>query len=206
MTKIMIKGVGIILGGGRSSRIGQEKCLLKLNDRPVFEIVLSKLKPLVKEIILVTNTPQLFDEDNKFKIVTDEIPYQGPLGGILAGLSSSSEKYNLVVACDMPFLNTDLIDFLFNEISDEDVIIPCSEKGIEPLHAIYSKDCLPVIRRKLESGKKRVISFFDEVKIKYIDKEKIKEFDPKYLSFFNINTPEDWELAQKISKSLKENK
>ncbi len=202
----MIPKAAIILGGGRSSRIGRDKGLLKLDDRSIFEIVLGKLKSLVKEIVLVTNTPQLFNAKQGYRVVTDQIPYQGPLGGILAGLSSSSEKYNLIVAYDMPFLNTDLIKFLFDQISDEDVIIPCSEKGIEPLFAVYSKDCLPAIRRKLKSGKKRVISFFDEAKVKYIEKERVSDFDPQYLSFFNINSLEDWESAKKIYHSLKEGK
>jgi len=195
-----IKGAGIILGGGRGSRIGQDKCLMRLDGKPIFEIVFGKLKPLVNEIILVTNAPQHFAEGSEFRIVTDEIPHQGPLGGILAGLSFSSHKYNLVVACDMPFLNTGLIKFLFSEISDADAVVPCSDEGIEPLHAIYSKDCLPAIRSKLESGRKRVVSFFDEVKIKYVDKEKVKEFDPDYRSFFNINTRDDWESAKKMFK------
>lgn len=202
----MLKGAGIILGGGRSSRIGRDKCILELGGKPVFEIVIDRLKPLFKELILVTNTPERFDKESRFIITTDEVPYQGPLGGILAGLSASSEKHNLVIACDMPFLNTDLIKYLFTETSDADVIIPYSNKGIEPLHAVYSKDCLSAIRSKLEKGKKRVISIFDEVRIKYVEKEKVKEFDPQYLSFFNINTPKDWELALRVSESLKEKK
>lgn len=196
-------GAAIILGGGRSSRIGQDKCFLKLGGRPVLDITLDRLGSLFKEIIFVTNTPELVHEDYRLKIATDEIPHQGPLGGILAGLSSSSKKYNLVVACDMPFLNVDLIKFLFKETSDADVVIPCSEKGIEPLHAVYSQDCVPVIREKLASGKKRVISFFDEVKVKYIPKEKVREFDPDSLAFFNVNTLEDVELAQKAFESSK---
>lgn len=199
---MVINGGAIILGGGRSSRIGRDKCVLEINGNPVLKIVLGKLKPLFEEIILVTNTAELFDRDSEFKIATDEIPYQGPLGGILAGLSASSYKYNLVVACDMPFLNTDLIRFLFDELSDADVIVPCSQKGIEPLHSVYSKNCLPAIREKLRCGEKRVISFFDEVKIAYVDEERVKRFDPQYLSFFNINTLEDWKLAQKIFASL----
>ncbi len=198
------EGAAIILGGGRSSRIGQEKGLLKLDNRAVFEIVLTKLECLFEEIILVTNTPSLFDRDRGFQIVTDEIPYQGPLGGILAGLSISSKKYNFVVAYDMPFLNTDLVEFLFARISKADVVIPSSEKGVEPLFAVYSKDCIPAIRKKLESGQKRVISFFDEVKVERINKERVEEFDPRYLSFFNVNTSEDWEKAKRIYRSLKE--
>lgn len=198
---MMTESAAIILGGGRSSRIGRDKCVLEIDGRPILEVVLSKLKPLFEEMILVTNTPDVHGNNSDLKIVTDEVPYQGPLGGILAGLSSSLHRYNLVVACDMPFLNIDLIQFLFDQISGADVVIPCSKKGIEPLHAVYSTDCIPAIREKLECGEKRVVSFFDQVRVHYVKKEKVKELDPQYLSFFNINTVEDWELAQKIHES-----
>lgn len=198
------RGAAIILGGGRSSRIGRDKGQLELDNRSLFEIVLAKLESVVEQIILVTNDPELFDGYHGFQTVTDEIPYQGPLGGILAGLSASPKQYNLVVAYDMPFLKIDLVKFLFSQVSGVDVVIPCSEKGIEPLFSIYSKNCLPAIRKSMESGKKRVISFFDQVEVRYIDKEKVKEFDPEYLSFFNINTEEDWDKAKQVLKSLKD--
>ena len=196
-------GAAIILGGGRSSRIGRDKGQLKLDGRSLFEIVSAELKTLFDRIIVVTNAPELFRDFRDFQIVTDEVPYQGPLGGILAGLSASPKEYNLVVAYDMPFLNPQLIELLFAEAASADVVIPRSEEGIEPLFAVYSKKCIPSIRRNLEDGKKRVISFFDDVQVKYIAKETVQEIDPGYLSFFNVNTVEDWERAKGIHESLK---
>ena len=197
------KGAAIILGGGRSSRIGRDKGQLKLDGRSLFEIVSAKLETLFDRIIVVTNSPELFQDFQDFQIVTDEVPYQGPLGGIVAGLAASPEEHNLVVAYDMPFLNPKLIELLFAEASSADVVVPRSEEGIEPLFAVYSKKCIPAIRRKMEDGKKRVISFFDEVQVKYIAKETVQEIDPGYLSFFNVNTVEDWERAKGIHESLK---
>jgi molybdopterin-guanine dinucleotide biosynthesis protein A len=198
------KGAAIVLGGGRSSRIGRDKGQLKLDDRSLFEIVSAKLTLIFDKIVVVTNTPESFDAYKEFQIVTDEIPFQGPLGGILAGLSASPREYNLVIAYDMPFLNLDLIEFLFTQASSADVVIPCSEKGIEPLFAVYSRNCIPAIRDKMRSGEKRVISFFDEVKVKYVAKEVIEAIDPGYLSFFNVNTEQDWERAKKIHRSLED--
>ncbi len=197
------QGAAIVLGGGRSTRIGRDKGQLKLDHRSLFEIVTAKLKLMFDHIIVVTNTPEQFVPHHGFQIVTDEVPYQGPLGGILAGLVVSPKEYNLVIAYDMPFLNPDLITFLFTQIAAADVVIPCSEKGMEPLCAVYSRKCIKAIRGTMQNGNKRVVSFFGQVKVEYVPKETVAEIDPDYLSFFNVNTEHDWKRARQIHESLK---
>lgn len=197
------KGAAIILGGGRSSRIGQDKCLLELGGKPLWRIVADKLESSVKEIIIATDICKFSDGNGRFKIVKDEVPHLGPLGGILAGLSISSQQYNLVVGCDMPFINIGLINFLFNCASGFDAVVPYSGKGIEPLHSIYSKDCIPVIKERLEHKERKVGSFLADISVNYVGKEEIKSYDPDFLSFFNINTAQEWKKAQEIFQSQK---
>ncbi|MDI6821314.1 MAG: molybdenum cofactor guanylyltransferase [Actinomycetota bacterium] len=202
----MVGITGIILGGGRSSRIGKDKSFLKIGSKALFEHVLDKLSCVCGEIIVVTNTPQAYHIGNfsrDFQIIQDEIPYQGPLGGILAGLRSSQSFYNFVVACDMPFLNLGLMRFLEKETNGVDIIIPYSPKGLEPLHAIYSTNCIAPIQERLGQKDFRIISFFDDVRVKYIHVEQVKRFDPQFLSFFNVNTFQDLELARRICRKAK---
>jgi len=192
------------LAGGWSSRIGQDKCQLKIGNRTILKIIIGKLSSFCDEIILVTNDPEAHEKVLRFscgakiKAVRDRIPYQGPLEGILAGLSEASSFYSLVVACDMPFLNVELLKYLVKESHDADVVIPESPEGPEPLHAVYSKNCISPIEKKLAEGDFRIVSFFDEVKVKHIGKDEVIKLDPHHLSFFNINTPEDLAYARKI--------
>jgi len=101
----------------------------------------------------------------------------------------------------MPFINIDLINFLFDCTSGFDAVVPCSRKGIEPLHSIYSKDCFPIIKTKLGKKERRVDSFLKDINVNYVSEEEIKSYDPDYLSFFNINTAQDWKKAQEILQS-----
>lgn len=160
---------------------------------------------------MVSNTPEAHKEleklkfnDKSVKVVQDKVPHQGPLGGILAGLEASSSFYSLAVACDMPFLNVKLLEHLISEAHDADIVIPESSDGPEPLHAIYSKNCLPFIDKKLAEGEHRIISFFDEVKVKYVSKERVAQFDPQFFSFCNLNTPEDLEKTKEIYLKLED--
>jgi len=197
------KGAAIILGGGHSSRIGQDKCLLELGGEPLWRVVADKLEPLVKEIIVATDIHKFSNCSGHFKIAKDEVPHLGPLGGILTGLSVSSQQYNLIIGCDMPFININLIDFLFDCVSGYDAAVPCSRKGIEPLHSIYSKDCLPIIKAKLEQKERKVDSFLKDINVNYVSEEEIRSYDPEDLSFFNINNVQDWKKAQEIFQSQK---
>lgn len=124
------------------------------------------------------------------------------MGGILAGLVASTSFHNLIVACDMPFLNVELLRYLMSVAGPTgggvDVVIAESPEGPEPLHAVYSKNCISPIEKRLAEGDFRIISFFDEVKVKYIGVDEVTKLDPHLLSFFNINTLEDLAYARKI--------
>ncbi|MDO8886905.1 molybdenum cofactor guanylyltransferase [Candidatus Oleimmundimicrobium sp.] len=197
----MEKIAGIILTGGKSSRLGTDKCLLKLGAKTILEDLVGKLYLLCEEVILVSNTPELHKMSG-VEVAQDEIPHQGPLGGMLAGLKASNHFHNFIVSCDTPFLNLNLAKHLIAEAKDFDVVIPESKSGPEPLQAIYSKNCVGYIEERLRNQDFKIISFFKDVKVKKIKEDKVIEFDSRLLSFYNINTFEDFERAKEIYVEL----
>jgi molybdopterin-guanine dinucleotide biosynthesis protein A len=191
----------IILAGGKSLRLGHDKVLEKIGDKSLLEQVVSRIDSFSKDIIIVTAPERTFAplaNHPKVKIVSDIFPGQGSLGGIYTGLVESSSFYNLVVAADMPFLNESLARYMIEKSDGFDFVLPRVNNLFEPLHAVYSKNCIAPIKSILEQGKKVIVELFDYVKVRYIEAEEIERFDPKHLSFFNINTKADLDLARDI--------
>ena len=190
----------IILAGGESRRMGVNKALLRLapGGPALIEQVVAATAPLGPPL-LVTNTPEQYAFLN-LPMVPDARPGTGALGGLYSGLRASTAPFNLAVACDMPFLRPALLRYLADQPRDYDVLIPrWSEPGtprpqLETLHAIYSRACLPAIERHLDAGDLRVVSFFRDVAVRYVEEVELREVDPTLHSFRNLNTPE--ELAQ----------
>jgi len=192
----------IILAGGKSVRFGHDKILEKFGNTSLLEQVISHIDPIGKEIIIVTAKERAFAQlaDNpKIKIVTDVVPGIGSLGGIYTGLIESKSFYNLVVAADMPFLNESLIRYMIKVADGYDFTLPRVNNWYEPLHAIYSRNCIDPIKTILNQGKKVIIELFNYVRVRYVEPEEIDRFDPQHLSFFNINTKADMERAIKIT-------
>ena len=190
------KGVtAIVLAGGRSRRLGLDKALLRLDDETLLEATVKKAATLSDEVI-VAGGPFPYPLPSA-RLVADVYPGCGPLSGIHAGLSAASSFHSLVVACDMPFLNMELLRCMVEMAPGYDVVIPHLGDKLEPLHAIYSKNCLGPIEGLIERGDFKIIHFFPEVRVRYLEREEIERFDPKHLSFLNINTPEDLEQARK---------
>jgi molybdopterin-guanine dinucleotide biosynthesis protein A len=195
----------IILAGGKSIRFGYDKVFEKIGETSLLEKVISLIDPISKEIIIVTAKEREFTwiaKQPKIKIVNDILPGQGSLGGIYTGLVKSNSFYNLVVAADMPFLNESLLRYMMKVADGYDFVLPRVKEWYEPLHAIYSRNCINPIDTILKQGKKVIVELFDHVKVRYIEVEEIEKFDPKHLSFFNINTKEDLEIAKSITGGL----
>ena len=197
----------IILAGGKSVRLGYDKISQKVGKLSLLEEVVSRVEPLVSEIILVVAQDRSFPElenHKKIKKISDIYPGNGSLGGIHAGLSASSSSYNLVIAADMPFLDQALLQYIF-EVSDGfDLVLPRIKTFFEPLHAVYSKNCIEPSEFIIKQGKKMIVELFNYVRVRYVEAEEIDRFDPKHMSFFNINTKEDLEEARKIAGGLHE--
>ncbi|MFA5309251.1 MAG: molybdenum cofactor guanylyltransferase [Dehalococcoidales bacterium] len=191
----------IILAGGKSVRFGHDKILEKIGSASLLEQVISRTGPLSQEIVIVTAKERSFAElaaHPKVKIVSDIFPGQGSLGGIYTGLVNSNSLYNLVVAADMPFLNEALLRYMINAADGYDYTLPKIGHWYEPLHAIYAKNCIEPIKAMLEQGNKVIVELFKFVKVRFIEDEEVDRFDPKHLSFFNINTAADMEKAKNI--------
>jgi molybdopterin-guanine dinucleotide biosynthesis protein A len=194
----MLTVSGIVLAGGQSSRLSMDKSFVNVNGRPLIERIVAKLARLSDDVIIVTNSPEKYDH-LKAKLVGDIYPGKGSLGGIYSGLRAAANAYSLVVACDMPFLDLNLLRYMILLTHGHDVVIPRIEGLTEPLHAIYSKSCLEPIDRLLARGGLKIIDFFSEVRVRYVEKDEIDIFDPRHLSFFNINTPNDLEKMKKLA-------
>jgi len=192
----------ILLAGGKSSRIGLNKDkgqmkLMGINliDRVILSI--TSIDGLSEKDIIIVGPKKKYSYFEK--VVEDVYPQKGPLGGIFSGLQASDTFYNLVVGCDMPFIERKLIRHMIQNTADYDIIIPSYGKGLfEPLCAIYSKNCLEVIEKNIKVGNLAVRSIFPFLKVQLIKEEEIKKYDPGLYSFFNINFRSDFSRAHEL--------
>ncbi len=189
----------IVLAGGKGKRLGTDKAFLRIGGQVLIEGIVEKMAQIGDEVIVVTNSPQRYSH-LEARLVGDVYPGKGALGGIYSGLRAARSDYSLVVACDMPFLDLRLLRYMILLSPGQDVVIPRIEGLTEPLHAIYSRRCLQPIERVLASGGRRIIGFFPEVRVRYVEEQEINLFDPRHLSFFNINTPADLEKARNLAR------
>jgi molybdopterin-guanine dinucleotide biosynthesis protein A len=182
----------IILAGGKASRMsGQDKAFLEIDNEPIINAQLRALKKLFKEIIIVTNLPEKYGVVKDIKVVTDIIPNQGPLGGIYSGLMASNSFYNFVLACDMPYIDTGFIEYMYKKSSGYDAVVPMFNKRYEPLYSLYSKNCLQFIEQLLDKKIFRINKLFSEIKVKKITRDEVGQFALGAKIFTNINTRED---------------
>ena len=184
----------IVLSGGIGTRMGgREKAFLKIGRDTFISRKIRLLKPLFNKIIIVTNNPRLY-RGLGVKIVKDREGGVGPLMGLYTGLKASSAKYNFVTTSDTPFLKTELVRYLIKNIDDYDVVVPEWHGMIEPLCAVYSKKCIPYIKKVMDKNR-RVNSFYKFSKVKFISEHELKKIDLEGISFFNVNTSSDYEEA-----------
>ncbi|MFZ3171184.1 MAG: molybdenum cofactor guanylyltransferase [Carboxydocellales bacterium] len=188
---------GIILAGGRNSRMGVNKALLTLGDSTFIQEGVQNLRRFCTEIIIVSNEPEQY-RDLGVKVTTDIIPKKGPLSGIHAGITVSANFYNFIVACDMPFLNWQLGKYMVENVNCFDVLLPRIGEHHQPLHAVYSKNCIGPIAKCLEQEIFKIIAFYPEVKVGYLEEDKIKEYAEAEKAFFNVNTPADLDRARAL--------
>ncbi|MBI4286039.1 MAG: molybdenum cofactor guanylyltransferase [Chloroflexi bacterium] len=189
----------IVLAGGRSRRLGRDKTLEPFGGETLLQLVVSALKTLNGAIIVVGNAEQSFARlYPDLKVVTDIYPDKGPLGGLYTGLKASVSQYNLVVAGDMPFLEPALIRYMLGVATGFDMVVPRVGHLVEPLHAVYSRECLAPIERLLQEGELQVRKLLNLVKVRYVEANEIDRFDPEHLSFFNINTGADLAKARRL--------
>lgn len=191
----------IVLAGGKNLRLGRNKALEAIDGKSLIGYVIERLRPLASQILMVTSQEQSeLSVACEAETLIDLYPGRGPLGGIYTGLLSSRSSHNIVVACDMPFLNTELLSYMIELSGDFDAVVPRLGEGMaEPLHAIYSKRCLGKMKMRLERNQLGVHSFLNTVRVRYIERAECQRLDSQLLSFFNINYQSDLDLAIKLA-------
>lgn len=188
---------GIVLAGGKSSRMGQNKALMLWQGQPLIQRSLEVLRLVFSEIIISSNTPELYREFGE-KVVPDRFQDCGPLGGLHACLQVSRFDFSFFVACDMPFLDPEVIRFLAAFTEGYSVVIPDVAGGLHPLHAFYHKNCLPIIEKNLEAKCFKILEIYKECPVRYVYEEEFYGFPQIKRVFANINTPQEWKELQSL--------
>ena len=170
--------------------MGFPKPLLLINRNNIVDIIIKKLKILFSEIIVVGKTNHRIC-GREFIFVEDLYKYRSPLVGIYSGLKASKNQLNFVVACDMPFVNKNLVKYMLEITGNYDVVVPVVRGYFEPLHAVYTKNIINVIEEEIGRGNFKVTSFYDRVNVKKIPEHIVRKYDPELMSFINLNTPKD---------------
>lgn len=191
-----------ILAGGQSSRMGSNKAFVTVGGKPIIERVIERVSALTDDLVIVTNSAQEYAHLN-VPLHGDLLPGKGPLGGLYTAISVTANPYTLVVSCDQPFLNGDLLRYLIGLTEGYDVVVPLAADGYpQSMHAIYGKGCLPAIRGSLEMDRLKMISFFPGVRVREVAGAEIEQIDPQRTSFINVNTPEDQQAAEALAARL----
>ena len=177
--------------------MGRSKALETIGGKSLIERVVERLRPLTNRIVIVTSREQPdLAATGGMEVLTDLYPGKGPLGGIYTGLLASRSSHRIMVAFDMPFLNTELLRHMIELSGDFDAVVPrLRERMVEPLHAVYSKSCLDNMKTQLECNQLGIHSLLNTVRVRYVERAECQRFDPQLLSFFNINYQSDLERA-----------
>ena len=184
----------MVQAGGKSTRMGGEpKALMALGGRRIVERVVAAIAPVVDDVLVVTNTPELYAFLG-LPMVGDVFPDHGSLGGIYSGLAAASGDVAFTVACDMPFLRADVARLVIDRAGEADVAIPRVGDQLETLHACYAKACLPAMEARLRAGRLKIVGFFEAVRVTEIPEATVRALADPSIVFMNVNTPD--ELAQ----------
>lgn len=187
----------MIQAGGESRRMGQNKALLPFNGQRLIERLISRIRVITDEVLVISNQPETFNFLHTPGF-TDLLPGNGALGGLFTAFSIAHTPLVAVVACDMPFVNSKLLDAQIKKLirQNADGMVPRHAGGCEPFHAVYRREvCLAAVKGSLERGLKRADSWYASVNMGFIETEEIVRYDPAGYAFFNINSPEDYQQA-----------
>jgi len=194
------KITGIVLGGGQSRRMGSDKRRLDWEGEPLLDRVSRVMNSLFEEVLVVTSREDYDCSHLPVRLVTDKVPQKGSLGGLYTGLIEAENTVVFVVACDMPFVKKECISRIcvFSDIAD--VMVVKLSSGIQPLHACYSKRCVPIIENMIQKDDLKIQNVFlhSSLKVEIIDECVFDDIDSYRRSFMNINNPADLELAREM--------
>ncbi|MDH7489415.1 MAG: molybdenum cofactor guanylyltransferase [Anaerolineae bacterium] len=191
-----------VLAGGTSSRFGSDKALLQVDGQMLIQRVVARLSKISNDVLIVGNNLGRF-EGVRARLVEDRVQGAGALGGVYTAVEACRHPYVFCAACDMPFLDLNLIRYMVLLAPGYDVVIPYVRGEPEPLHAVYAKACAPAIKAALDAGERRIISFLAQVRVRDVREDEIRILDPDLHSFFNLNVPEDLARMQAILEAHK---
>ena len=184
--------------------MGQDKALLPFLGTTLLERVMKRVAPLGDELLVTTNHPDRYQRFG-VPLYQDVSPGKGALGGLLTALSSARYPFLIVAACDMPFVNADLLSMACERLQSQkaDVVIPHSKKGYEPFHAVYRREtCLAAVQSALDSGERRLISWFPSANVIPISENDLLKYDPLQVAFWNVNTADDLQQAEEFAQKF----
>jgi molybdopterin-guanine dinucleotide biosynthesis protein A len=186
---------GLVLAGGSSTRMGRDKAFLELDGRPLIEIVVERMASVCAEVLIVAGDTRPY-AGLGVPVVEDRFRGVGVLGGLHAGLEAAAHELTLAVGCDMPFLSLDLLRAFVDWAEGFDVVLLRQGEQVEPLHGAYRRTCLPAMEAAIRARRRRIISFFPCVRVRYVTPDDVIPFDPDLRSFRTVNTPQEWEAVQ----------
>jgi molybdopterin-guanine dinucleotide biosynthesis protein A len=194
-----IEVTGILLAGGKSRRMGEDKRYLVVGEQSLLERGLGVLRSTFQEVLVVIaqDSPQLVVDA---RVVRDLIPDCGSLGGLYTGLIQATTPYIFVVACDMPFLDQAVIAQFTSRRATADIVMAKIEARLHPMHALYGKRCLPVVERMIRARKLKIQEIVSQssLRVQYVTETDLLTVDPSGRSFYNVNTPADFEVARSL--------
>lgn len=176
---------------------GRPKALMELGGRRIIERVVGALAPVVDDVFLVTNTPDLYAFLG-LPMAPDVYPDHGSLGGIYSGLKAASGDAAFTVACDMPFLDPRVVRLVVERAGEGDIVIPRVGDQLETLHATYHKSCLPHMESRLLQRRLKIVGFFDDVRVVEIAEADVARYADPAIVFMNVNTPDELERARAL--------
>ena len=189
----------LVLAGGESSRMGGPKALLPVGNTTLLGATIDRLRPLFRQVLVVTrDRDALMGLD--VEVLTDDRPERGPLVGLARGLAASDAPWCFVAGCDMPFLNPAVIGLMAQYLEGYEVVVPSVNGRLQPLHAFYSHECLPLARDLLDSGKKSMHALLDRCHVRTIGSEALMALDPEFLSFRDVDTQEAYRVVQNLAE------
>lgn len=200
----------LILAGGKSRRLKGNKALIKLGDKPLLLHVVEKVLELTHETVVVIGKNDELDKytsflPSKVTVLKDTVEGKGPLVGILTGMQKIRSEYTVILPCDSPFIKREVIGHLFKRAQGADAAIPRWPNGnIEPLHAVYKiPQSIPAAETALRKDELLIVDMIKRLdKVFYVNTDELKKFDPKLISFFNINNQEDLRVAKKLKSKM----
>lgn len=193
----MIPASLVILSGGRSSRMQENKAFVKVAGCRIIDIILDRMRPSFKEVLIVSNEPELYDRLG-VPVYTDIYPRMGPIAGIHTGLVRAAEDKIFVMGCDMPFFTAEAAGYVMGRLESYHSAVPIMQGYLQPLSAAYNKSCLPIMEDSLRHNHLKLVRLFEILEHTMITAEELSRFGPPEELLMNVNDPATLVRAQEI--------